>query len=215
MPDKFDGAGKPHMIPPNFGDALRIKMSWGLGTLARKATLGWVFDANDHLVTRRIDFARYVTGTISPSPGFTTDDADLLVQAVTRAVGEAEWAPGEGRVPDSEISYGTHPLDAAAAWWLREIGYPGVEAHAGHEIGACGPLYVVTTGKRCGLGAVKAAFADAALERKPLVMFAAGGYTRDASAWANKASVALYGVDQSLGIYAVSALATEHVPQVI
>jgi hypothetical protein len=216
MPDKFDGAGKPHRIPTDFGDALRIKVSWGLGTLARKATLGWVFDANDHLVTRRIDFARYVTGTVSPSPGFTTDDADLLVQAVTRAVDEAEWAPGEGRVPDSEISYGTHPLDAAAAWWLRELGYPGVEAHAGHELGVCGPLYVVTTGKRCGLAAVKAAFADAALERKPLVMFAAGGYTRDASAWANKASVALYGIDsQSLGIHAVSALATEHVPHVI
>jgi hypothetical protein len=216
MPDKFEGAGKPHRIPTNFGDALRIKMSWGLGTLARKVTLGWVFDANDHLVTRRIDLARYVTGTVSPSPGFTTDDADLLVQAITRAVDEAEWAPGDGRVPDSEISSGTHPLDAAAAWWLRELGYPGVEAHTGHEVGVCGPLYVVTTGKRCGLGAVKAAFADAALERKPLVMFAAGGYTRDASAWANKASVALYGIDsQSLGIYAVSALATEHVPQVI
>ena len=142
-------------------------------------------------MTRRIDLARYVTGTISPSPGFTTDDADLLVQAVTRAVDEADWAPGEGRVPDSEISYGTHPLDAAAAWWLRELGYPGVEAHAGHELGVCGPLYVVTTGKRCGCVG-QAAFADAALERKPLVMFAAGGYTRDASEWANKASVALY-----------------------
>lgn len=92
------------------------------------------------------------------------------------------------------------------------LAYPGVEAH----VGLCGPLYVVTTGKRCGLGAVKAAFADAAPERKPLVMFAAGGYTRNALAWANKASVALYGIDsQSLGIYAVSALATEHVPQVI
>ena len=80
----------------------------------------------------------------------------------------------------------------------------------------CGPLYVVTTGKRCGLGAVKTAFADAALERKPLVMFAEGGYTRDALTWANKASVALYEIDsQSLGIYAVSALATEHVPHVI
>lgn len=216
MPDKFDGAGKPHRIPTNFGDALRIKMSWGLGTLARKATLGWVFDANDHLVTRRIDFARYVTGTISPSPGFTTDDADLLVQAVTRAVGEAQWAPGEGRVPDSEISSSAHPLDSAAAWWLRELGYPAVGADAGHQLGVCGPLFVVTTRKRCGLSALKAAFADAALERKPLVMFSAGGYTRDASAWANKASVALYGIDsRTLGIYAVSALATEHMPQVI
>lgn len=216
MPDRFDGAGKPHRIPTTFGDALRIKMPWGLGTLARKMTLGWVFDANDHLVTRRIDLARYVTGTTSLSPGFATDDADLLVQAVTRAVSEAAWAPGEGRVPDSEIRSGTHPLDAAAAWWLRELGYPGVEAHTGHELGVCGPLSVVTTGKRCGLGAVKAAFANAALERRPLAMFSADGYTRDASAWASKASVALYGIDsQSLGIYAVSALATEHVPQVI
>ena len=106
---KFEGAGKPHWVPTNFGDALRIKMRWGMGTLARKATLGWVFDANDHLVTRRVDFARYVTGTISPSPGLATDDADLLVQAVTRAVDEAEWAPGEGRIPDSDISYAHSP----------------------------------------------------------------------------------------------------------
>ena len=77
-------------------------------------------------------------------------------------------------------------------------------------------MHVVTLGKRCGLGAVKAAFAAAAFECKPLAMFAAGGYTRGASEWANKASVALYGIDgQSLGIYAVSGLATEHVPQVI
>jgi hypothetical protein len=216
MPDEFEGAGKPHWVPTNFGDALRIKMRWGIGTLARKATLGWVFDAKDHVVTRRVDFAQYLTGTISPSPGFATDDADLLVQAVTRAADEAEWDPGKGRISHSEISYGTHPLDAAAAWWLRELGYPSVETHAGHELGVCGPLYVVTTGKRCGLGAVKTAFADAALERKPLVMFAEGGYTRDALTWANKASVALYGIDsQSLGIHAASALATEHVPHVI
>ena len=52
----------------------------------------------------------------------------------------------------------------------------------------CGPLYVVTTGKRCGLGAVKTAFADAALERKPLVMFAEGGYTETPRRGENKAS---------------------------
>ena len=31
MPDKFDGAGKPHRIPTNFGDALRIEISLGSG----------------------------------------------------------------------------------------------------------------------------------------------------------------------------------------
>jgi hypothetical protein len=223
LPDQVEGAGKPRWVPNDFGDALRIKMRWGVSTLARKATLGWVFDANDHLVTRRVDLARYLTGNISRSPGLATDDADLLVQAVARAVDEAKWDPAEGRISYGDTRDAAHPLDAAAAWWLRELGYPSVEARTWEDVGGggplhgvSGPLHVVTTAKRCGLGAVKTAFADAALKRQPLVMFAEGGYTRDALRWANKASVALYGIDsQSQGIYAASVLATEHVPHVI
>jgi hypothetical protein len=216
IPDQFEGAGKPSWVPPDFGDALRIKMRWGVSTLARKATLGWVFDANDHLVTRRVDVARYITGTISPSPGLATDDVDLLVQAITRAVNEGEWDPGQGRISHSDIGYATDPLDGAAAWWLRELGYPNVEARASHEGGMCGPFHVFTTDKQCRLHAVKTAFADAAVEGKPLVVFAQGGYTRDALKFATRASVALYVIDsQSLGIYPASALASEHVPHVV
>jgi len=128
---------------------------------------------------------------MSPSPGFVTDDADLLVQAVTRAVNEGEWDPLEGHISPSATCYAEHPLDAAAAWWLRELGYPSVEAQPSDELGAGGPFRVVTSGKRCGLNAVKTAFADAAVERKPLVMFAQGGYTSGARSFAHKASVAL------------------------
>jgi hypothetical protein len=216
MPDLIERVRMPHYVQTYIGDALRIKMGWGIGTLARKATLGWVFDANDNVVTRRVDLARYITGMISPSPGMATDDADLLVQAVTRAVNEAEWSPLEGRLSHSSISSGAHSLDAAAAWWLRELGYPGVEAHVEDDLGVSGPLYVVTTSKRCALGMVKAAFADAALRRKPLVMFAEGGYTRDAASWAHRASVVLFQIDcQSLAINGANALATEHIPRVI
>jgi hypothetical protein len=216
MPDVIERAGRPRWIPTHVGDALRVKMQWGMATLARKATLGWVFDVSDHVLTRRVDLARCVTGTSSTSPGIVTDDADLLVKAVARAVKETEWAPGEGRISHSAIGNGTHLLDATAAWWLRELGYPSVEADAAGAPGVSGPLYVVATSKRCGLGAVKTAFADAALHRKPLVMFAGGGYTRDASAWAAKASVALYVIDgESRRIFAANALASEHVPDVI
>jgi hypothetical protein len=100
----------PHQICLEFDDPTRDRFG----------QIDQLFDANNHVVTRRVDFARYLTGTISPSPGFATDDADLLVQAVTRAVDEAEWDPVEGRISHSKISYGTHPLDAAAAWWLSE-----------------------------------------------------------------------------------------------
>ena len=222
IPDQVEGAGRPRWVPKDFGDALRIKMRWGVSTLAHKPTLGWVFDANAHLVTRRVDLARYITGTSSASPGVVTDDADLLVQAVTRAVNEAEWGPEEGCISHSDTRDSAHPLDALAAWWLRELGYPAVEARTSDAVGASGslhgifgPLHVVTTGERCGLGAVKSAFADAALTRKPLVMFA-DGYTRNALTWANKASVALYQIDsQSQAIYAANALAMEHIPRVI
>ena len=96
---------------------------------------GWVFDANDHLLTRRVDLVRYLTGTMSLSPGFVTDDADLLVEAVTRAVNEGEWDPGKGHISQSDIGYADNPLDAAAAWWLRELGYqnvPMVDRRGGH-----------------------------------------------------------------------------------
>ncbi len=39
---------------------------------------------------------------------------------------------------------------------------------------------------------MKAPYADAAVERKPLAMFTQEGYTRDAVKWADKAGVALY-----------------------
>jgi hypothetical protein len=137
MPDKFDGAGKPHRIPTNFGDALRIKMSWGLGTLARKATLGWVFDANDHLVTRRIDFARYVTGTISPSPGFTTDDVnggaagDLIEPRGENGVGrEAVRVAGEV----GEDGLGDFLRELGRAWRFRDhISFFLATGHLGVE----------------------------------------------------------------------------------
>jgi hypothetical protein len=217
MPDRIEGAAKPHWVPAAFGDAVRIKMSWGVSTLARKQTLGWVLDANDHLVTRRIDLARYLTGTTSPAPGLATDDADILVQAVARAVVEGEWGPGEGRISQSDISNAARPLDAAAAWWLRELGYTRVETGSvsGSLEGVTGSLHVVTTEKRCRLRDVKKAFADAVLEEKPLVMFAEGGYTRNATAWANEASVAMYGIDAQARVWAASALAAEHIPQVI
>jgi hypothetical protein len=216
MPDQVEGAGKPHIVPTGFGDALRVKMRWGRATLARKHTLGWVFDANDYLVTRRVDLVRYLTGTMSLSPGFVTDDADLLVQAVTRAVSEGGWGPGQGRISHSDIGYSDRPLDAAAAWWLRELGYPNVEARASDDGGMSGPFHVVTIDKQCRLRAVKSALADAAVERKPLVVFAQGGYTRDALKFANRASVALYEIDsQSLAIHPASALASEHVPRMV
>jgi len=217
MPDRIEGVAKPHWVQAAFGDAVRIKMPWGLSTLARKPTLGWVLDANDYLLTRRIDLARHLTGTTSPSPGLVTDDAGLLVQAVSRAVAEAEWAPGEGRISQSDINNAPRRLDAAAAWWLRELGYTGVEPRcvSGSLQGVTGPLHVVTTDKRCRLRDVKNAFADASLNGKPLVMFAEGGYTRNATAWANTASVALFGIDAQSRIWAASALATEHIPQVI
>jgi len=160
--DQVEGAANPRWVPEDFGDALRIRMRWGVGTLARKTTLGWVLDANNHLVTRRVDLARHATGTISHSPGLATDDVDLLVQAVARAVEEAEWDPAEGRITPSDTSDSARPLDSVAAWWLRELGYSGVEAGPWHEVevsrslrGLRGPLHVVTTGKRCGLVAVK------------------------------------------------------------
>lgn len=216
MPDQIEGAGKPHIVPTEFGDALRVKMPWGIGTLARKPTLGWVFDASDRVVTRRVDLARYITDTISLAPGFLTDDADLLVQAVVRVVNEAEWDPEENCVPHVDIDSAVNPLNSLAASWLRELGYPAVEAHNRDRAGVSGPLHVVTTGKRVGLGPVKAAFADAALHRKPLVMFAEGGYTRNASAWATQASVALFAIDtQSRRIYPANALAREHMPAVM
>ena len=80
----------------------------------------------------------------------------------------------------------------------------------------CGPFHVVTTGKKCRLREVKIAFADAAVERKPLVVCAQGGYTGDAIGFAHRASVALYEIDsQSLRIYPANALAKEHVPHMI
>jgi hypothetical protein len=222
MLDRVEGAGKPHCVPKAFGDAVRIKMRWGVSMLACKPTLGWVLDANDHLVTRRVDLAKCLTGTASSTPGLSTDDADFLVQAVTRAVEEAEWEPGAGRISRSDISNAARPLDAAAAWWLRELGYTDVEARAWHGErvsrslqGVTGPLHVVTTEKRCQLGDVKKAFADASLNGQLLVMFAEGGYTKNATTWANEASVALFGIDADLRIWAANALATEHVPQVI
>jgi hypothetical protein len=76
-----------------------------------------------------------------------------------------------------------------------------------------GPFHVVATGKRYRLREVKTAFADAAVQKKSLVVFAQGGYTRDALRFANEASVALYEIDgQSLAIHPASALAAEHVP---
>lgn len=216
MPDEVEGAGKPHIVPTSFGDALRVKMRWGRATLARKQTLGWVLDANDYRVTRRVDLVRYLTGTVSLSPGFVTDDADLLVQAVTRAVDEAEWDSGQGRISHSDIDCADQRLNAAAAWWLRELGYPNVEARASDEVVFSGPLHVVTVNKRCPLRAVKSAFADAAVEGKPLAVFAQSGYTRDAIRFANSAPIALYEMDsQSLAVHPASALAAEHVPHMI
>lgn len=213
MPDQFEGADKARLVQDHLGDVLRVKMAWGIGTLARKATLGWVFDANDHLVTRRIDLGPYATGSVSPSPGWRTDDAEQLVQAIAKAVSDGQWDLGAGDPTRIDNYLAADPLDVAAAWWLRELGYSAVK-HDG--AGIRGPLNVITTTRRVGLAMVKTAFADAALAQKPLVMFAEGGYSKDASRWANEAAVALYEIDrESMRIFAASSLATEHIPQVV
>jgi hypothetical protein len=202
------------VIDPAFGDALRVKMPWGIGTLARKAQLGWVFDVQTTDSTRRVDLAEALTGVASVSPGLITDDAELLVQGVTRIATGAEPL----RVNGSISPLDSHPrrLEATSSWWLRELGYSGFEADASADGAVTRTCHVVTSHRRFGLSALKKAYADAALERKSLVVFTEGGYTRDARRWADKARVALFAVGQELAhIRPASAFAAEHIPDVL
>lgn len=216
MPDAIEGARAPHSVPLEFGDALRVEMTWGTAVLARKPTLGWVLDANDHLRTRRLDLGSFATGSTSRSPGLSSDDSDLLISAVVGALQAGPWDFPDGELKHAQLPYSDYPQDGVTAWWLRELGYPDARPRGCDLPGVDGPFHVVTHSKRCGLGTVKTAFADAALAHKPLVMFAEGGFTRDASRWADQARIALYTLYNEVHrISASSALAEEHVPKVI
>lgn len=216
IPDEVQGSRAPVAVPESFGDALRVKMPWGTGTLARKPTLGWVFDAHDGLLTRRLDLAMFATGASRGVPGLVTDDPELLVRGVVGAVQAGPWEALAGEVSPVDVEGTEQPLQAAAAWWLREFGYAGVEPPMWDHPGVRGPVHVVVTETFCRLGAIKTAFADAAVEGKALVIFSVGGYTRDATAWADRAGVALYSMHpNSYRAYPASALAREHVPKLI
>jgi hypothetical protein len=70
----------------------------------------------------------------------------------------------------------------------------------------------VTT-RRCTLGDIKAAFADAALAGKTLITFGTQGYTRDALTWADKARVPMFTIySQNYQLSANNSLAEEHMP---
>lgn len=202
-------------VPPDFGDALRIELEWGTATLAHKPSLGWVLDANDHLITRRLDLGLFATGEPSVAPGYATDDPAALAEAVARGVREGRWESPEGQLQHSSIVYSDRPLLYATAWWMRELCYPRAEVDL-ESLRVISAQHVVTAAKRCGVGEVQRAFAEATVEGKPLVMFATRGYTRDAVKWGDKAYLPLFNLwDDQYKLSAASSLAKEHIPTVI
>jgi hypothetical protein len=215
VPDLSARDDESKTVPESFGDALRIELEWGTATLAHKPSLGWVLDANDHLITRRLDLGLFATGEPSIAPGYATDDPAALVEAVARGVREGRWDSLEGQLRHSSIVYSDRPLLYATAWWMRELCYPlaEVDLESPRVISA---QHVVTAAKRCGVGEVQRAFAEATVEGKPLVMFATRGYTRDAVKWADKAHLPLFNLwDDQYKLSAASSLAEEHIPTVI
>jgi hypothetical protein len=216
VPDPSARDDESKTIPPSFGDALRVELEWGTATLAHKPSLGWVLDANDRVITRRLDLGLFATGGPSVAPGCATDDPAALAKAVARGVREGRWDSLEGQLRHSGIVYSNQPLLYATAWWMRELGYPLAEVVDFESPRVISAQHVVTAAKRCGLGDVQRAFAQATVEDKALVMFATGGYTRDAVKWADKAHLPLFNLwaDQ-YQLSAASSLAEEHIPKVI
>lgn len=214
--DRNEGDERARDVPAHFGPALRIQTAYGTFTLAHKPTLGWVLDGNDGLSTRRLDIGGHATGTPSLHPGITDIDPHGLASAVKSAVSEPMWSAGDDTSPPAQIGQASPTLIAAAAWWMRELGYPETTTHGWDEEEITGPIHFVATTKRCGLAAVKIAFADAAVNRKQLAMFTPEGFTRDACTWADQAGAALYHTSADGDrIYPRTALAAEHLPQVL
>jgi hypothetical protein len=83
--------------------------------LARRPTLGRVLDANDYLITRRLDLGLFAAGTSSRSPGLAFEDPEELADAVAGATRTAAWEPTDGHLQFAELP-GYAPLHEAVAW---------------------------------------------------------------------------------------------------
>lgn len=214
VPDATEGASSPRPIPLAFGEALRLEADWGNATLSRKPTLGWVLDADDHLITRRLDLGYFMNGVSSKAPGLEAEDPEELASAVARATRTATWQPTDGHIRLA-LFLGDSPLHEAVAWWMRQLGYPETETHDRYD----GPVfygdwYIHVATRRCTLSDVKTAYADAAMDGRPLIMFGTRGFTRDAAVWAVKARIPAFNIaGEDYQLSASNALAEEHVPQ--
>lgn len=179
-------------IPSTIGEALRIPTDWGSVTLAHRNGLGWVLDTSDEKNAWRMDLEELATGRPSDGPGLITEDTAHLVKAIERVVesGDAQWNPL--RFPRDPLAFAHSKTHDMAGRWLHAMGFSTVTApeYEGDEWG--GPFQVVTDAKSWSLSALKAAYADATVAGKRLVVFSEAGFSAPAAKWASAASVPLF-----------------------
>ena len=205
-------------VPRAFGDALRVSTAWGSAMVSRKPTLGWVLDASDGLVTRRRDLSLHTGASPATSPGLHTDDVAELAEVVARAIDLGCWEPHEGHHELESFAFDDWPIHQAAAWWMRELGYPFAEARSSFDdlrFESTAAVEIRTSDATMSLGDIQRVFAKAVADGRKPIVFMAGFLTRDAGRWADKANVAVFHVSDDYALRALTAHAVEHMPVVL
>ncbi len=181
--------------------------------VALRPTLGWTLDRTLPTHTARLDLGRLLTRTTTSAPGVPQDGPgiDQLAEAVLRVL-DSDAEHDEFTLPSPQRPVQSPPddpddeLDVAqtVARWLRWFGFqdaspvatkkghPAVHAsHASPEIRiSASPV---------GIGAIQRLAGVASVDHTQPIMFSSTGYTKNAVAWADKAGVALFLLDDLFG----------------
>jgi hypothetical protein len=151
-----------------------------------------VLDTSDEDNAWRMHLGELATGRATDAPGFPIEDTEFLVAALKRLVDFGERPRNPVKFPTDFHAFAHNESDGMTARWLHAMGFPTVRApeYEGESWG--GPFHVVTAAKHWSLSALKAAFADATVAGRRLVVFSERGFTGPAEKWAGAASVPLF-----------------------
>lgn len=168
---------------PKFGEAL----------LWRRSEIGWTLDVGTSVFARRLDLRRHLGLGPASAPGWVGDDIALLAGAVRSALTEDLFTDNDMPLADWDINGREFAAAYGFAWWMRHWGFdvsPDRQSRTDEVLAA---ERVLLRDAYVNLAQVQREFADATVEQKKLWIVSTHGFTRDATRWADRAGVVLFG----------------------